>query len=170
MATRSSSRKKDSPEPAADTAAHPFSAASSSNIWLAGLGALARAQADAQAKGSETFEALVRQGMQLQAQTQELARQQWAEAAERLGVMTSRATGGGEPWNRLSDIFEGRVARALGNMGMPTIAEIHALRERVEKLEQAFAQMESASSQPAKGAKRVARPAATARRSGKTRP
>lgn len=154
MATRS---KKDKPDPAAratSTAPNPFAAASSSNIWLAGLGALAQAQADAQAKGSETFEALVRQGMQLQEQTQELARKQWAETAERLGAMASQATGGGDSWNRLSSIFEGRVARALGNMGMPTAAEIGELRERIDRLEHAMAQLQG-STQPKAGSART---------------
>ncbi len=57
------------------------------NIWLAGLGALASAQADAQAEGAKAFESLVEQGLAMQARTQALAKEQWSEAAQRMGSL-----------------------------------------------------------------------------------
>ena len=106
------------------------------NIWLAGLGALASAQANAQAEGTKAFEALVKQGLEMQARTQALAKEQWAEAAQRMGAIDSGGTGS---WDRLGGIFEGRVARALASLGMPTANEVAELRQRVEALEQALA-------------------------------
>lgn len=108
---------------------------SKQNIWLAGLGALAKAQADAQAEGSKTFEALVKQGLQMQAQTQELAKKQWTEAAQQLGQLTSQV--GDQPWGKLGSIFEQRVARAMASLGVPSPGEISALQTRVQALEEA---------------------------------
>lgn len=119
----------------ADPAAADRTPAQAHNIWLAGLGALATAQADAQAEGNKAFEALVRQGLEMQARTQALAKEQWAEAAQRMGAMGADATGGG--WGRLGGIFEDRVARALFSMGMPSAHEVCELKARVEALEQA---------------------------------
>lgn len=105
------------------------------NIWLAGLGALASAQANAQAEGTKAFEELVRQGLEMQARTQALAKEQWSEAAQRMGAMGAEAAAGS--WGRLGGIFEDRVARALASMGMPSAREVCELKARVEALEQA---------------------------------
>lgn len=134
MATkpRKTSRKSSPAEEAAPAESTP---AQAHNIWLAGLGALASAQADAQAEGNKAFEALVRQGLEMQARTQALAKEQWAEAAQRMGAMgvdANAATGG---WGRLGGIFEDRVARALASMGMPSALEVCELKQRVEALE-----------------------------------
>lgn len=108
------------------------------NIWLAGLGALASAQAE----GGKAFEALVKQGLEMQERTQALAKEQWSEAAQRMGTMTAQATGAAGSWDRLGGIFEGRVARALASLGMPSASEITELRERVHALEQKLAAAE----------------------------
>ncbi|CAM5780944.1 phasin family protein [Ottowia pentelensis] len=108
------------------------------NIWLAGLGALASAQANAQSEGTKAFEALVKQGMEMQERSQALAKQQWAEAAQRIGELTTGASGSTGSWDRLGGIFEGRVARALANLGMPSTEEIKQLTRRVEALERAL--------------------------------
>ena len=95
------------------------------NVWLAGLGALASAQAE----GSKAFESLVKQGLDMQTQAQELAR-------ERMAAMGD--PGAVAPWGRLGGIFEDRVARALASMGMPTAHELALLTARVEALERAI--------------------------------
>jgi len=98
------------------------------NIWLAGLGAMARAQAE----GSKAFDALVKQGMQWQSQ----AREQIAEAAQRAGALAAGAhRAGSERWNALEGIFEQRVARALTSLGLPSAQDMAELRARVEALE-----------------------------------
>lgn len=112
----------------------------SHNIWLAGLGALAKAQAD----GSKAFEALVKQGIEMQAQTQALAKEHWEDAAKRMGAMTTGAPGATGGWDRLGGIFENRVARALSSMGMPPADEIAELKTRIDKLEQALAELQAA--------------------------
>ncbi|MDR0274441.1 MAG: phasin family protein [Burkholderiaceae bacterium] len=98
------------------------------NIWLAGLGAMARAQAE----GSKAFDALVKQGLEWQSQ----AREQIAEAAQRAGALAASAhPAGGGRWNALEGIFEQRVARALANLGLPSAQELAQLRARVQALE-----------------------------------
>lgn len=138
----SSSRKNKKPETSEAPAgsAFPFQLpgtdpAAAQNIWLAGLGALASAQAE----GSKAFDALVKQGLDMQAQTKE----QWSEAAQRLGSLNPLASGTGSaagpaPWDRLGGIFENRVARALDSLGMPSAAEVAELQQRVTALEQAL--------------------------------
>jgi poly(hydroxyalkanoate) granule-associated protein len=120
------------PPAAADTTT-PASE-SSHHIWLAGLGALARAQAE----GGRAFEALVKQGLEMQNKTQTLAKERMAEAAEQMQAMTRQATA--PAWDRLGGIFEKRVAQALTGLGMPTAQELAALTARVEALEHALGQ------------------------------
>ena len=96
-------------------------------VWLAGLGALARAQAE----GGKAFESLVRQGLALQTQAGQVAREQIAEAAHAAA----------QPWERLSglsSIFEDRVARALTHLGLPAAQDWAALQARVQALEAAL--------------------------------
>lgn len=137
----SKSRKATSPAAPTDSA---FAQLPTHNIWLAGLGALASAQANAQAEGTKAFEALVKQGIEMQARTQALAKEQWTEAAQRMGAMSGGGVGAAAPWDRLGGIFEGRVARALASLGMPAAGEIAQLRQRVEALERALADLQPA--------------------------
>jgi len=132
------------------------------NIWLAGLGALASAQANAQAEGAKAFEALVQQGLEMKARTQALAKEQWAEAAQHMDSLTAGATGGMGAWDRLGGIFEGRVARALASLGMPSAFEIADLKTRVTTLERALAHAQGAA--PAEPA--APTPTGSARRKG----
>ena len=66
-----------------------------------------------------------------------------------MGAMTTQATSGGGSWDRLGGIFEGRVARALASMGMPSACEIAILKARVDALEQALAKMTGQADAPA---------------------
>lgn len=93
---------------------------SAQQIWLAGLGAFAKAQAG----GTKVFEALVKEGESLQSRTKEAA-------AEKVTEMTSRATG---TWDRLEQVFEDRVARALHSLGVPTKQDVQTLTRRVHEL------------------------------------
>lgn len=135
MATKPHQTATDASAPAPEDAVPPMSA---QNVWLAGLGALASAQAE----GSKAFEALVKQGMEMQNKTQALAKERMAEAAQRIGAMGTGGAGVGS-WNRLGGIFEDRVAQALAGLGMPTAHDLAALTARVEALEQALGQLQT---------------------------
>jgi poly(hydroxyalkanoate) granule-associated protein len=126
---------------------------SAQQIWLAGLGAFSKAQAE----GGKVFETLVKDGMGMQRKTQTAAEEKISEATNKMTSMasdiSSKATG---RWDKLETIFEDRVAKALSKMGMPTAKEVQALAKRVEELS---AQLKNA---PAKSAAKPAAKSATA--------
>ena len=104
---------------------------SAQQIWLAGLGAFSKAQAE----GGKVFEALVKEGVNMQRKTQTVAEEKITEAAQRMTSaateMGSRAAG---QWDKLETIFEDRVAKALGRLGIPTARDLQALNERIDAL------------------------------------
>jgi poly(hydroxyalkanoate) granule-associated protein len=97
---------------------------SAQEIWLAGLGAFAKAQKD----GENAFQKLVQDGVSMQKKNQEDAQRKLAEATEK---MTALASGN---FGKLEGIFEDRVARALKQLGVPTADEVQALRDEVAAL------------------------------------
>jgi poly(hydroxyalkanoate) granule-associated protein len=129
---------------------------SAQQIWLAGLGAFAKAQAE----GGKAFEALVSEGLSIQRQTQTAAEDRLAEAAHRVSHLasgfTARATG---PWDKLENIFEDRVAKALHRLGVPAARYLEALQARVEALEQQL--LESAPARRPAAARPAPRKSAT---------
>lgn len=135
---------------------------SASQIWLAGLGAFAKAQEE----GTKVFDTLVKEGLTIQRKTQAAAGERLSEATSRMASMatdiTSKATG---QWDKLETIFEERVSRALGKLGVPTAKDIDALIARIDELNRQVAKLSA--QQP--GAKaRAARPGANA--NGATKP
>jgi poly(hydroxyalkanoate) granule-associated protein len=135
---------------------------SAQQIWLAGMGAFSKAQAE----GGKAFEQLMKQGLALQKKTQGLAE-------ERINAVTSKMTsvaGGvtdkaGAQWDKLESIFEARVEKALNRMGVPSRRDIDALIKRIDELSAKVggaAPKAAAKKAPAKKAvaKRVARKAA----------
>ncbi len=151
------------PDPAAvPTSGMPdLSALSSHQIWLAGLGAMAQAQA----QGSKAIESLVNDGLAFQRKSQEEARQRFEEATERFANM---AQGLGQQTagriDKLEHVFEERVARALHRLGMPTLQDIADLQARVADLEAQLAKAGKPATPPvvktaAKAAKTPARKA-----------
>lgn len=115
---------------------------SAQQIWLAGLGAFSKAQAE----GGKVFETLVKDGMGLQRKTQAAAEEKISEATSKMTTMangiTAKATGVATEitakatgqWDKLENIFEERVAKALSKMGMPTAKEVQVLAKRVDEL------------------------------------
>jgi poly(hydroxyalkanoate) granule-associated protein len=129
---------------------------SAQQIWLAGMGAFSKAQAE----GGKVFEALMKEGMALQKKTQGLAE-------ERISAVTSKMTtvaGGvtdkaGAQWDKLESIFEARVAKALNRLGVPSRQDIDALIKRLVELS---ARTGGAKAAPAKKAPARAAKASTA--------
>jgi poly(hydroxyalkanoate) granule-associated protein len=105
---------------------------SAQHIWLAGLGAFAKAQEE----GSKVFENLVKEGSHLQQTTQQ-AQAKMTEAAEKVGQMAS------SQMDKLETIFEERVAKALKSMGLPSAEDVAALQARVEQLEKQLTERKS---------------------------
>jgi poly(hydroxyalkanoate) granule-associated protein len=133
--TAQSASDKDNTEPMHHTA--------SKDIWLAGLGAMAQAQAQAREQGSKAFETLVEKGLAFQRQSQAAAQEKIHEAAAHFNQLTQGLGAGlvapvGVKVDRLEHLFEDRVARALKSLGLPTAQEVADLQERVAILEAAL--------------------------------
>lgn len=142
---------------------------SAQQIWLAGMGAFAKAQEE----GGKVFEALVKEGMSLQKKTQGMAEDKISEVTGRMSAMAGSVTSkAGQNWDKLETIFEQRTAKALSKLGVPTAKDVDALVKRVDALAAQVAKLNkggaAASKAPAKKAaanapaKTAARPAAKA--------
>ncbi|PUE12206.1 phasin family protein [Limnohabitans sp. T6-20] len=110
------------------------------HVWLAGLGAMAKAQE----QGSKAIETLVNDGLAFQRKSQAEAQQRLHEATERLSHMASdfgqQATG---RVDKLEHLFEDRVAKALHRLGMPALLDIQMLNDRVAQLEAQLAALQA---------------------------
>lgn len=104
---------------------------SAQQIWLAGVGAFGRAQEE----GTKLFEALVKEGMNLEKTTRHLTSGKVDAVRdaveERVGQVRERAT---DTWDRLEKVFEQRVQRAMTRLGVPSREEVKALIDRVDEL------------------------------------
>ena len=122
---------------------------SSSHIWLAGLGAFSKAQEE----GSKVFEALVKEGSGLQKKFRSLADSRMNEMTNEVsGKVTEASSKAAEAWSRLETVFEDRVGRAVGRLGVPTKADITKLTQRVEELTKQVQKMNAGKAAPAKAA------------------
>ena len=135
---------------------------SAQQIWLAGLGAFAKAQEE----GGKVFEALVKEGTSIQRKTQAAAEEKISEATNRMATMatdiSSKASG---QWDKLENIFEERVSKALNKLGVPSAKDIDVLIARIEELNRNVAKLSAKSEGTARArtkpaAKPVAKPSA----------
>ncbi len=96
---------------------------SAQKIWLAGLGAFERARAE----GPKMFEVLVEQGKDFAARARGAADQALASVRE-------SASGAGGRFDKLEQVFEDRVSKSLGRLGVMTRAEVADLSKQVADL------------------------------------
>ena len=128
---------------------------SAQQIWQAGLGALARAQAGA----PKVFDELMREGGKLQGGAFDAAQKAVMQAFrgaqktvnQRFENVQAQA---GETWDNLEKIFQTRVQRAMQQLGMPSAEELGALQRRVDELAASVGRLSRTD-----GAKRSSRPA-----------
>ena len=143
---------------------------SAQDIWAAGMAAFAKAQSE----GGKVFEAMVQEGMALQRKTQQAAESGLQQAAQRLGAVAEEVVQGvghtaGPSWDRLETLFEGRTAKALARLGVPSAQELEALRERLSRLETRLDQLQAAGEPPAAAAPAPGRKRAAAAAPGRQR-
>ena len=108
-------------------------------IWLAGLGAFARTQEE----GSKFFDALVQEGQAVDSRMKKTTGEKTTEdqggpvkesveaMKEKVGEIRGKTT---DAWNKLEEVFQTRVARALRRLGVPTKEDIQHLFEQVDQL------------------------------------
>lgn len=136
---------------------------SAQQIWLAGMGAFSRAQAE----GTKVFETLVKEGASLQKKTQ-------SDVEEKLGAVTGKMSSmasdvqakAGQHWDKLESIFEERTAKALNKLGVPSAKDVDALVARIDELSAKVAKLsktapaKTAAAKPAAKSNGTAKPAA----------
>lgn len=104
---------------------------SAQQVWLAGVGAFGRAQAE----GSKLFETLVKEGLSVEQTTRKVATGKVdavRDAVENtVGQARDRAS---DTWDRLEKVFEERVQRALRRLEVPSREDLGSLIDRVDAL------------------------------------
>jgi len=104
-------------------------------IWLAGMGAISRAQQD----GPAAFQEAVAEGLKLldrsRSNAERVVRDAFGTAQDsvqsRLDSARDQAT---ETWDALEALFQSRVQTALQQIGVPTAGEVRLLTRRVAEL------------------------------------
>ena len=130
---------------------------SAQQIWLAGMGAFSRAQAE----GSKVFEALVKEGASLQKKTQSAAEEKISGVTSKMTSMAGDVQAkAGQHWDKLESIFEERTAKALNKLGVPSAKDVDALIARIDELSAKVAKLSKAA--PVKAAAPAKKPAAKA--------
>lgn len=135
---------------------------SAQQILQASLGAFAKAQVE----GAKALETLVKDSASIQRKTKAVAEGKLSEATTRMTHMANdiskQASG---QWDKLENIFEERVAKALNKLGVPSAKDVTVLIERIDALNkavQALAAQSPGATKPA--ASNVVAKKATAKR------
>lgn len=118
---------------------------SAQQIWLAGLGAFSKAQEE----GGKWFETLVREGGELEKATRKLTTAKVDEVRDAVETTVTqvrqRAT---DSWDRLEQVFEDRVSRALGRLGIPGRDDLVELTAKIDELQKAVKALQKANTAP----------------------
>ena len=155
MAARKKARKVESPARKARARVSGAPAALIENVqqvWLAGMGAIAKAQKE----GPAAFQDAVADGLKLLSRSRSSAEQMIRDAFEaaqetvqsRVGTARDQAS---ETWDNLETLFQNRVHKAMQQLGVPSGEEIRLLTKRVEEL---TASVQAMSSRKSRGAKK----------------
>ena len=140
---------------------------SARDIWLAGMGAFAKAQAE----GKQVFEALVKEGSSLQKKTQGVAEEKFSEVTSKMTSMADEVTAkAGKQWDKLETIFEERTAKALKKLGVPTSKDVQSLMDRIDALSAKVATRTQAAAKKAPAKTAAPKKRATARTAAKRAP
>jgi len=128
---------------------------SAQQIWQAGLGAFAKAQEE----GGRVFSKLVKEGTEFQKRAED-------KVADVSGSVSKLADGVGKQasgsWDKLEQVFEERVARALATIGVPMQHDIAALHAKIDALSAQVAALPGKAASAAKPKALANKPAAKA--------
>jgi poly(hydroxyalkanoate) granule-associated protein len=132
MAAKKRSRKA---ARSADSRAQQRMLSALHQVWLAGLGAVSKAQHG----GPKVLEDLIEEGARFQSDTRGAAEEAFRAL---LGSVQSRFNAGvgqvrgqaTDALDNLEKIFQARVHRALSQLGVPSSDEVEALSKRVDTL------------------------------------
>ena len=127
---------------------------SAQQIWQAGLGAFAKAQEE----GGRVFSKLVKDGTEFQKRAEDKVADVSDSVSKLADGVGKQASGS---WDKLEQVFEERVARALATIGVPMQNDIAALHAKIDALSLQVAAL-SGKAAPAPKPKAVAKPAVKA--------
>lgn len=127
---------------------------SAQQIWQAGLGAFAKAQEE----GGRVFSKLVKEGTEFQKRAEDKVADVGDSVSKLADGVGKQASGS---WDKLEQVFEERVARALATIGVPMQNDIAALHAKIDALSLQVAAL-SDKATPAPRPKVVAKPAVKA--------
>ena len=141
---------------------------SAQQIWQAGLDAFSRAQAE----GSKAIESLVKESVSIQRKTQAVAEEKLSEASTKVSTIatdiSSKASG---KWDKLENIFEERVAKALNSLGVPSAKDVGVLIARIDELNKVVQKLSAKSGIETKAAEsKAAAPKAAAPKAAAPKP
>ena len=141
---------------------------SAHQVWLAGLGAYARAEAE----GSRFFDGLVGVGERIEQGARDRVRKRVQSAEQRVTNVRQTAL---LTWDRIETLVEHQIAATLNRLQIPTARDVRELSRRVEELQATVEKLESGSlrHEPAVGAgsprRRAAKKKAVARKKAAAR-
>ena len=98
---------------------------SANQIWLAGLGAFAKAQKE----GTKFFNGLVEEGEDVQKQAKKSAGEAYDDIKARASKSWDKLS-----WTEIERVFEDRVAKVLHTLSVPTRKDLDTLSHRVAEL------------------------------------
>ncbi len=132
---------------------------SAQKIWLAGLGAFARARTE----GDKFFDLLVEQGKGIRAKTAKAADAALRTVRSQADNTIANAQG---QWDKLEQVFEDRVSRSLNRLGVLSSKDVEDLARQVAELNQSVRDLMGGSA-PKAGRKAPAKKAARKRKAAK---
>jgi poly(hydroxyalkanoate) granule-associated protein len=104
---------------------------SAQKIWLAGLGAFSKAQAE----GSRVFDQLIKEGAALEQKTRKYTKDSFDEVRGRIEAVTDRLRKSGEAsMERMQSLIDERIAKAVQRMSVPTREDLDRLVEQITAL------------------------------------
>jgi poly(hydroxyalkanoate) granule-associated protein len=124
------------------------------HVWLAGMGAVAKAQKE----GPAAFQEAVAEGLQLLTRSRTTAEKMIRD------VFESAQGSATETWDNLEALFQSRVQKALQQIGVPNASEIRLLTKRVAELNDNVKALSARSARSAKAKAKTKRARAKAKR------
>jgi poly(hydroxyalkanoate) granule-associated protein len=112
---------------------------SANQIWLAGLGAFAKAQKE----GTKFFNGLVEEGEDVQKQAKKSAGEAYDDIKARASKSWDKLS-----WTEIEKVFEDRVGKVLHTLSVPTRKDLDTLSHRVAELTAVTKRLSEAMEEP----------------------
>ncbi len=120
---------------------------SANEIWLAGLGAFAKAQSE----GKKIYDRLIDEGKDFEKLFKSVPQKAVKDVKSSVSSTVSSAKKrASDSWDKLEDVFEKRVEKSLKSLGVPTNNELGDLMKRIDSLTKEVSKLAKGGRKPAK--------------------